>query len=116
VVVTHSMPISTIPVKWLKGPSNNYTSRFEVIKDERRGYETERCQQALDCYDYETTTNKDHPLTPSQALVAQLAERRFRNPSLHYYLKEGRGGEGAETLGRGFKSHLGLLFSFLFSF
>ena len=44
---------------------------------------------------------EDHP----QALVAQLAERRFRNSSLGDMLYP----VGAKTLGRAFKSRLGLL-------
>ena len=75
------MPISTIPVKWLKPSTDNYTSRFEVVIPQARNYETERSQRAAaEYYDYETTTtNKDYGFHSPQALVAQLAERRFRN-------------------------------------
>jgi hypothetical protein len=59
-----------------------------------QGYETERSLLLR-----ETVEKKP------AALVAQPAERRFRKPAIC----------GAETLGRGFKSHLGLLFSSLFS-
>ena len=59
-----------------------------------QGYETERSLLLR-----ETVEKKP------AALVAQPAERRFRKPAIY----------GAETLGRGFKSHLGLLFSSLFS-
>ena len=61
------MPISTIPEKWLQHASNHYTSRFEIAHD----YGTER-----------SLIIGENKMEEKSALVAQLAERRFRNSSL----------------------------------
>jgi hypothetical protein len=64
------MPISTIPVKWLNSQSNQRTSRFEVSRMSEGIAEPERSQ----IYESDKITGA--------ALVAQPAERRFRNSSL----------------------------------
>jgi hypothetical protein len=88
------MPISTIPVKWLQGPSNHHTSRFEVTGMERGVTKPER-----------------------NLLHESLAERKL-SPSSSAWQSEGFviprsiiRKEGADTLGRAFKSRLGLLIS-----
>jgi hypothetical protein len=64
------MPISTIPVKWLQTQSNQYTSRF-IVENNSAGI-TKPERKLL----HETVSNEP------EALVAQPAERRFRNSSL----------------------------------